>query len=466
MPIPLREPPAPGQPGSRPAPSLFPFQSAGVRALYHRDSMLLADDMGLGKTVQACVALRMLVTAGLVETALIVTKVSLLRQWRRELRRFAPELYVSVVHGPAEDRAWQWEAPAHAFITTYETLRSDFTTNPMHRIGRAWGLVILDEAQAIKNRERLTSEVCKQLRRRRAWALTGTPLENDVDDLASVLEFVRPLLPGEPMPDLRPGDEMVRQQREVQLRRRKADVLPDLPPKIVTTIPVELGIVQRWAYERAERDGVLELRQLGKELRIGHVFELIMRLKQICNFCPVSGASAKLEDLAERAATLVAEGHKAVVFSQFTDKRFGCAALSDGLAELNPLVYTGAMDGPERDRVIRQFVADPTRSLLIVSLRAGGLGLNLQEASYVFHFDRWWNPAVEHQAEDRAHRVGQTLPVHIYRYTCERTIEERIEEILQQKQALFDEYVDDVTLDLSRALTREELFGLFGLRAP
>jgi len=403
------------------------------------------------------------VTAGLVETALIITKVSLLRQWRRELRRFAPELYVSVVHGTAEDRAWQWDAPAHAFITTYETLRSDFTESPRHRVGRTWDLVILDEAQAIKNRESLTSEVCKRLRRRRAWALTGTPLENDVDDLASVLEFVRPLLPGEPQPDLRPGEETIRRQREVQLRRRKADVLPDLPPKIVTTVPLVLGPEQRRAYERAEREGIFELRQLEGELRIGHVFELIMRLKQTCNFCPVTGESAKLEDLAERVATLAAEGHKAVVFSQFTDQRFGCGALRDGLADLDPLVYTGAMDGPERDRVIRQFTTDAARPLLIVSLRAGGLGLNLQEASYVFHFDRWWNPAVEHQAEDRVHRVGQALPVHIYQYTCERTIEERIEQILLGKQTLFQEYVDDVTLDLSQALTREELFGLFGI---
>jgi hypothetical protein len=163
---------------------------------------------------------------------------------------------------------------------------------------------------------------------------------------------------------------------------------------------------------------------------------------------------------------LTAEGHRAIVFSQFTDDVYGCEALALALVSYRPLVYTGALSTGERDAVIREFKENPDRQLLILSLRAGGQGLNLQDASYVFHFDRWWNPAVEHQAEDRSHRMGQTFPVNVYKYTCEDTIEERIDQILRDKQLLFDELVDDVSIDLRARLTQEDLFALFDLKPP
>ncbi|HTE86589.1 MAG TPA: C-terminal helicase domain-containing protein, partial [Dehalococcoidia bacterium] len=179
-----------------------------------------------------------------------------------------------------------------------------------------------------------------------------------------------------------------------------------------------------------------------------------------------SGQSAKVSDLRERVSTLVVEGHRALVFSQFTDGIHGVRAIASELAAQAPLAYTGSLTSEQRDALIREFKEYQEHKVLILSLRAGGQGLNLQEASYVFHFDRWWNPAVEHQAEDRSHRLGQSVPVNVYRYTCEGTIEERIDAILRGKQRLFDEIVDDVSLDLLSALTREELFGLFGLAPP
>jgi len=202
-------------------------------------------------------------------------------------------------------------------------------------------------------------------------------------------------------------------------------------------------------------------------VRIENVLELITRLKQLCNLDPASGQSAKLADLSERLDTLRAEGQRALVFSQYTDATFGARAIAAHLARFRPLLYTGDMSVWERERIIRTFKEDDGHGALVLSLRAGGQGLNLQEASYVFHFDRWWNPAVERQAEDRSHRLGQQYPVHVYAYLCEQTIEERVEAVLRGKERLFREVVDGVTLDLRAMLTTSELFGLVGLeRGP
>src|SRR5581483_1895170 len=289
---------------------------------------------------------------------------------------------------------------------------------------------------------------------------------NREEDLASICEFLTPWAEGEPLLRLAPGAELRRRHASLQLRRKKEDVLADLPPKTTVEIALQLSPAQRASYERAEREGVMHLRGLGRTVRITHVLELIQRLKQIANFCPETGESAKLDDLSSRLEILSDEGHRALVFSQYVDEVHGARAIASRLATFNPLVYTGDLSSSERDRVIEAFRSDPEHRALVLSLRAGGQGLNLQEASYVFHFDRWWNPAVERQAEDRSHRLGQTSPVTVYKYLCEGTIEEKIDAVLRQKQALFDRLVDDVTIDLEKHLTQDELFALFGLEAP
>jgi hypothetical protein len=446
---------------------LFPYQRAGIRALVERDAVLLADDMGLGKTVQAIAALRILFHTGRIDSALLVVPAGLVGHWQRALREWGPELRVSTVRGRADQRAWQWRAPVHVHLTSYEMLREDFgesLQSPPRR--RVWGVVVLDEAQKIKNREAEITRVCKRIPRRRAWALTGTPLENSVDDLASVCEFLTPWEEGVELRRLTPGADLLALHSSMQVRRKKAEVLPDLPPKTVTEIALDLAPAQRESYLRAEREGVLWLKELGRDVRIAHVLELITRLKQICNFCPSTGESAKLADVESRLETLVEEGHRALVFSQFVEPPYGVRAIARRLHRFAPLIYAGDQSAGERDRVIATFKSRREHKALVLSLRAGGQGLNLQEASYVFHFDRWWNPAVERQAEDRTHRLGQTVPVTVYKYVCEGTIEERIDEVLRGKQALFDELVDDVSIDLGRYLTSEELFGLFGLEPP
>jgi len=446
---------------------LLPFQLDGVRVLVSKPEVLLADDMGLGKTIQAIAALRILFHERAIESALVVAPASLIYQWRGEITKWAPELRVSTVRGSAQQRTMQWAYPAHVFLTTFETIRSDLSANPNCGPRRkTWGVAILDEAQRVKNRDTGASAACKALPRLRSWALTGTPLENSLDDLASIIEFLQPNEAGAIVPPLSVDLNLLDRHRELQLRRRKSDVLTELPPKRLHSVMLDLTPAQRLAYDKAEQHGVMELQSRGETVSITHVLSLIMRLKQICNFCPETGQSAKLADLRERIEVLRAEDHRVLVFTQFTDASFGVEAIAKGIAEFGPLTYTGAMSQEERHSTLGRFKSNAAHGALILSLKAGGQGLNLQEASYVVHFDRWWNPASEKQAEDRSHRMGQTSPVDVYTYTCSGTIEERIADLLEAKQRLFDIIVDQVSMDLDRVLSAEQLFGLFGLRPP
>jgi SNF2 family DNA or RNA helicase len=419
---------------------LFSYQRTGVRALLSKSSLLLADEMGLGKTIQAIAALRCLFNAGAARVALVVAPAGLVLQWRRELRLWAPELRILTVVGTASARAEMWRGEAQVFIASYETVRTDLGAGG--HVTRDWDVVIIDEAQRIKNPEADISRAVKRLPRRSGWALSGTPLENRLDDLISVLDFV---VPGR----FRSGTfarGLRRLLSEVQLRRRRADVLHDLPPKLPVEVFLELEPRQRATYHRAEREGIIRLTALGADLRIHHVLELILRLKQICNFCPETGASAKLIDLRERMRQVITNGERALVFSQFVAEPFGVKRLARELEEYHPLVLSGDLPLKARAEVIREFERTHDRKLLLLSLRVGGVGLNLTEASYVFHFDRWWNPAMETQAEDRTHRIGQVRPVHVYSYLCANTVEERVATILAEKRQLFADVVDGVSL--------------------
>lgn len=435
------------------------FQVDGVRSLLAHDSLLLADDMGLGKTVQVAAALRLLHYAGELRSALVAAPTSLLWPWRQALAEWAPELDVLVVRAPAQDRRRIWTTAADVHLVGFETLRVDARPGqPV--LAREWSVVVLDEASRIKNPYAATAAACRRLRAARRWALTGTPLENHGGDVASLLRFLQPEQP------LLVGDEphLLRARLTgVQLRRRKADVLPELPTKQVVELPLQLGEQQAAAYRTAAEEGVVKLSSLGDRLTVTVILELLLRLKQLCNRDPVSGQSAKMEDLGWRLRQISESGHRALVFSQFTDARFGVQQLSIQLDDLAPLLFTGEQSLAERSEVIRRFQSDPGHRVLLLSLRAGGLGLNLQQASYVFHLDRWWNPAVEGQAEDRAHRLGQMHPVTVYRYLCLDTIEERIDAILRHKRALFEAIIEPVSFAPETTFSKAELQQIVGL---
>jgi SNF2 family DNA or RNA helicase len=440
---------------------LMPFQVHGVRMLFERDRLLLADEMGLGKTVQALAALRLLALRREVESCLIVTPAAVLDQWRDRCSEWAPELRLAVVRGsPAERDGW-WRAPVHVHLAGYETLRADLALAR----DRVWDLVVVDEAQRIKSAGAEVAGAVKSLSRRRAWALTGTPMENRPADVVSILEFVRPRILEDEGPAVdRAAPSLRAQLARIQLRRRKAEVLPQLPNRIESELVLPMEADQRRAYERAERDGLVQLRAAGPAVSVASVLELIVRLKQLCNFDPATGASAKLRDLDERLSLLRGSGERSLVFTQFTDDTYGAQAIARRLATHRPLVLTGSLTLDQRARVIERFRADPSHGVLILSLRAAGVGLDLQDASYVFHFDRWWNPAVEDQATGRSHRIGQQYPVHVYAYTLESTVEERTVEVLRSKRLLFNEIVEGAGIDVEGTLSREELLTVAGLR--
>lgn len=435
----------------------FPYQYQGVAFLYPRYAAVLADEMGLGKTMQAITAVRMLLRSGELARVLLICPKPLVSNWKREFQLWAPEVPIAVLEGDPVRRRWQWtEAQVPVKIANYELLMRD---RELLEQELAFDLVILDEAQRIKNRQSTTSQIVRSIRRSRSWALTGTPIENSPDDLVGIFEFLSPgyLRPGTPPRRLA---ELVEGQI---LRRTKEMVLADLPPKMFRDAEIELSPPQWETYQRAENEGVMHLNALGEAITIQHVFELVLRLKQICNFDPVTGASAKLERLVADLEEVAASGKKAIVFSQWVQ----CLAiLNHALARFGPLQYHGKIPPAQRDAVLRQFKEDPRKHVILMSYGAGSVGLNLQFCEYVFLFDRWWNPAVEDQAINRAHRIGAVGPVTVTRMLAVGTIEERIQQVLEHKRALFAEIIGRGTASPSLGLSQEEIFGLFNLRTP
>ncbi len=454
----------------------FPFQFEGVAFLYPRHAAVLADEMGLGKTMQAITAIRLLLRRGEVKNVLLVCPKPLVANWRREFERWAPEITAMAIEGNQAERDWQWRLPdVPVRIANYELLLRDFSTitKPRRRVAPQVGatdgrgfmdspqfdLVVLDESQRIKNQSSSTSRVVRSIPRRRSWALTGTPVENGVEDLLGIFEF---LAPGLLDPEMKPR-RIGRSIADHVLRRTKQQVLADLPPKLVHDEPIELGGEQRESYRLAEEQGVVRLAELGRSAAIRHVFELVLRLKQICNFDPASGESAKLQRLAAELDEIAQSGQKAIVFSQWVST---LRILSRRLDKFGPLEYHGQVPAARREAVIRRFREDRDRRVLLISYGAGGVGLNLQFANYVFLFDRWWNPAVEDQAINRAHRIGVEGPVSVTRYLTLDTIEKRIDAILQQKRELFEMIFSGAEDRRRFGLTQEELFGLFQLECP
>ena len=442
----------------------FPYQFEGVAFLYPRHAAILADEMGLGKTMQAITAVRLLLRRGEVRRILLVCPKPLVTNWQREFAMWAPEIPVAVIEGTQPQRHWRWQFPdAPVKIANYELLNRDLeffaddltSTNDDKPV---FDLVILDESQRIKNRRSATSQAARSIKSRRRWALTGTPVENSPEDLVGIFEF---LSPGFLSPDLRPR-KMGRTVRDYVLRRTKDQVLIDLPPKMFRDAELDLSPQQQAAYQMAENEGVVQLNSLGDQLAIQHVFELILRLKQICNFDPASGVSSKFERLDADLEEVATSGRKALVFSQWVAT---LKTLKQRLQRFGVLEYHGGIPSRRRDATIKQFREDPNSHVMLLSYGAGSVGLNLQFAGYVFLYDRWWNPAVEDQAVNRVHRIGTTGPVTVSRFMMLDTIEERINSILEEKRELFETIFSGAASHGKLGLTQDEVFGLFDLKS-
>jgi superfamily II DNA or RNA helicase len=443
--------------------ALRPYQETGARWLAWLGEAelgaLLADDMGLGKTLQALAALR--------PPALVVAPTSVLPNWSAEIARFRPDLRVAVHHGARR----ALDADADVTLTSYALLRLDLAELAAH----GFETLVLDEAQAIKNPDSQVARAAFALGGRRRIALTGTPVENRLEELWSQLHFLNPgLLGGRAdfqaryATPIETGDEGVAARlreriRPFVLRRTKAEVAPELPPRTDVVLRVELSEAERAVYD-AVRAATVE--QVVARLEAGggvlDALEALLRLRQAC--CdpslvpgqPASEApSAKLGVLVERLETTREDGHKALVFSQWTAllDRVEPHLAAAGLAYVR-------LDGSTRDReaVVRRFQDPEGPPVFLVSLRAGGTGLNLTAADHVFLLDPWWNPAVEDQAADRAHRIGQDRPVFVHRMVARDTVEERILLLQDRKREIAAAALGEA--GRASRLTRDELLAL------
>ncbi|QJT07232.1 DEAD/DEAH box helicase [Streptomyces asoensis] len=439
----------------------------------------LADDMGLGKTITV-IALHL--KRARTEPTLVVCPASLMGNWQREINRFAPGVPVRRFHGPDRSLA---DLGGGFVLTTYGTMRSAAPT----LAGQPWGMVVADEAQHVKNPYSATAKALRTIPTPARVALTGTPVENNLSELWALLDWTTPGLLG-PLKSFRARharavengeddqavERLARLVRPFLLRRKKSDpgIVPELPPKTETDHPVPLTREQAALYEAVVRESLLAIETADGIARRGLVLKLLGALKQICDHPALylkeetasvgdalAARSGKLALLDELLDTLLAEDGSALVFTQYVGMARLITAHLTARAVPVDLLH-GGTPIPERERMVDRFQAGAT-PVLVLSLKAAGTGLNLTRAGHVVHFDRWWNPAVEEQATDRAYRIGQTQPVQVHRLITEGTVEDRIAEMLQAKRALADAILGSGESALTE-LTDRELSDLVRLR--
>lgn len=429
---------------------------------------ILADEMGLGKTVQTLAFLRAHQGLG---PALVICPTSLVTNWENEARKFTPELKTLVLEGADRAARFKSIADVDMVITSYALLRRDIDT--LREIN--FSTVVLDEAQHIKNPETQNAQAAFALRAKHRFVLTGTPMENSVRDLWSIMNFALPGYLGNrndfreryelPIARGSAPDVQRRLSRRLQpflLRRRKRDVAKDLPEKIEQVVPCSLTSHQRAAYDALLREIQQGLGSSGKNVNAGaqrmKMLIGLLRLRQVC--CDLrlvgidkEGTSAKLDLLDELLEEAIDGEHRVLVFSQFVSMLHLVRELLEKL-EI-PFCY---LDGStkQRQEVVDRFQSDSAIPVFLVSLKAGGVGLNLSAADTVIHFDPWWNPAVEAQATDRAHRIGQTRVVTAYKLITRDTVEEKILRLQDKKRAAIDAAIDSEE-PLMTGLTTEEL---------
>jgi non-specific serine/threonine protein kinase len=478
-------------PGSALNGTLRPYQQVGVRWLYLLAKLglgaCLADDMGLGKTIQILSLLLVLRNQNRDQRqpSLLVAPASLLANWASELERFAPSLNALVAHPSALPAAdLMTLAPGRLqdvdlVITSYGSLlRIPWIADA------SWRLVVIDEAQAIKNPDAKQTRIAKKLKAQAKFALTGTPVENRIGDLWSIFDFMNPgllgtskefsnfvkRLEGRTHNPYAPLRELV---RPYILRRLKTDktVIADLPDKTEVKAFCQLSRKQAALYKQAVEELAEALDRADGIRRKGLVLSFLMRFKQICNHPSQwlgddtwseedSGKWARLRDIGE---VIAAKQEKVLVFTQFREMTAPLAAFLESIFGRAGLVLHGETEVKKRRDLVRRFQEEEAVPFFVLSLKAGGAGLNLTAASHVVHFDRWWNPAVENQATDRAFRIGQSKNVLVHKFVCRGTVEEKIDQMIESKRQLSKDLIEGGAELLLTELQDEDLLKLVAL---
>ncbi|MFZ4534674.1 DEAD/DEAH box helicase [Propionivibrio sp.] len=469
--------------------TLRPYQQAGVRWLYLLTRLglgaCLADDMGLGKTIQVLSLLLVLKreNQGNSRPSLLVAPASLLANWAAEAERFAPSLRFLIAHPsamPASDlRALDAQRLSHVdlVITSYGTLlRLPALTE------QNWRIAVADEAQAIKNPGAKQTRQVKKIKADARIALTGTPVENRLSDLWSIFDFTHPGLLGSDKVFAKFTKRLAQNEhfgplrtlvRPYILRRLKSDkrVISDLPDKTELKAWCHLSPKQAALYQRAVKELAIVLENAEGINRKGAVLSFLMRFKQICNHpsqwlgdgawaADDSGKFARLRELAE---VIAAKQEKVLVFTQFRETTEPLAAFLGSIFGREGLVLHGGTPVAKRRELVKRFQEDELTPFFVLSLKAGGAGLNLTAASHVIHFDRWWNPAVENQATDRAFRIGQQKNVLVHKFVCRGTIEDRIDQLIESKQQLVKDVLEGGAELLLTEMSDKELLDLVKL---
>jgi non-specific serine/threonine protein kinase len=472
---------------------LRPYQQTGVQWLHFISQLglggCLADDMGLGKTLQV-LALLLLRKAEWPSDrprrpCLLVAPASLLTNWRAEILRFSPSLQTVIVH-PSEGSVETLRLGAESAFSTVDFVLT--TYGMISRLEelreRDWDLVILDEAQAIKNSETRQTRAVKELKASARFALTGTPVENRASDLWSIFDFINPGLLGSAGDFgryIRARDDAAQPDyssirkltKPYILRRLKTDkrVISDLPEKTELTAWCGLSPAQAALYTRSVEELAAALENAEGIQRKGLVLAFLMRFKQICNhpshwlkddaYDPeASGKFARLRELAEEIAE---RQEKVLVFTQFREITDPLADFLAGIFQRPGLVLHGGTTVPKRQEMVEAFQKEEGPPFFILTVKAGGTGLNLTQAAHVLHFDRWWNPAVENQATDRAFRIGQKKNVLVHKFVCRGTVEERIDQMIEEKKALSTELLEGGGEKLLSEMGNEELMRFVAL---
>jgi superfamily II DNA or RNA helicase len=456
-------------PGGSLQATLRPYQRAGLQWLYLltglRLGACLADDMGLGKTIQVLSLLLVLKSEAIAKLrpSLLVAPASLLANWAAEIVRFAPSLKAVVAHPSAMPSEQLKSSTADGLVDVDLVITSYGSLARVPWLGSTrWRLAILDEAQAIKNPTAKQTRAVKALYADTRIALTGTPIENSLGDLWSIFDFINPGLLGsaKQFSDFvkgladRPHTPYVPLRNLVRpyiLRRLKTDksIIADLPDKTEVKVFCPLSRKQAALYSQAVEDVTRQLEQVDGMKRRGLVLALLLRLKQICNHPSHwlgdgawaeedSGKLGRLRDIAE---VIAARQEKALVFTQFKETTAPLAAFLGSVFGRPGLVLHGETQVGKRKELVRRFQEGEDVPFFVLSVKAGGVGLNLTAASHIVHFDRWWNPAVENQATDRAFRIGQTKNVLVHKFVCQGTVEERIDQMIESKNQLAGDFL-------------------------